>query len=347
MFADAAYVRAILGSVAVVLPVVAALLALVGIHQVDGLFLTPALSVLIPICVIGVFDALAGLLGMLVFGIGLIATAGLSSFSDLRFLLGMCLLGFAPGFLASSFRGIRRPEAISSHELYERAIDLLVAPLLAGWATIGIVSALPALAGAKLPIEEHAKILGACVAVAMLVRVLLEETTVRNFPNRLKTLNPSDLSGPALSQKLLSLVVRMGLFFFVSLAFVGHCWQLYFGTIVFIIPSFVNLYRDKFPNYPKLYHALPAGLPGLAFSLLIASAFLAYLQSAFGETPEFAKIAFALLPIPGLILSLLTVIGRSPAEGDVRWYLRPNNLWIYRIGGVLVFLATLKLTKII
>jgi hypothetical protein len=92
---------------------------------------------------------------------------------------------------------------------------------------------------------------------------------------------------------------------------------------------------------------LPSGLPGLAFALLIASASQVALQSLLGETPEFAKISFAALPVPGMLLSLVAVVGRSPAEGDVRLYMRPHNLWVYRIGGVLVLLATLRLTQII
>jgi hypothetical protein len=344
---ESAYLRAILGSAFMVLPILSMLAAFVGLQQVSGSFLPPALGPIAVILVVGVLDGFSGLLGMLTIGVGLILNPGLATPSDLRMLLGLGLLGFAPGMLASAFRNLRRPEAITSHQWYERIVDLLVAPFLAGWATLGIVSALPALAGAQLPIQEHATVLAWCAAITMFVRVLLEEAAVKYFPQRSKELNPSDLLPPTMRQKVISLFLRMGLFFFVSMAFVGHCWQLYAGTIIFIIPSFVGLYREKFPNYPRLYHVLPSGLPGLGFALLIASASLVVLQSIFGETPEFAKIAFVLLPIPGLVLSLLAVIGRSPEAGDVRWYMRPHNLWIYRIGGLFVLIATLRLTHII
>jgi len=347
LIGESAYLRAALGSAFIVLPALSVLLALFGLQQLEGMFLPLELGALAIICVLGILDGFAGLIGMLVFGLGLMLNPGLSSANDFRMLLGISLLGFAPGMLASAFRSIRRPEAITSHQRFERGIDLLVAPFLAGWATLGIVSALPALAGAQLPIVESANVLGWCAAITMFVRVLLEEAAVKYFPKRSKDLNPANLGSPSMRQKVISLVMRMGLFFFVSMAFVGHCWQLYAGTIIFIIPSFVGLYRDKFPNYPRLYQILPSGLPGLGFALLLASAALVLLQSLFGETPEFAKIAFVLLPIPGLVLSLLGIIGRAPNVGDVRWYLRPNNLWIYRIGGGLVLLGTLRLTNII
>jgi hypothetical protein len=329
------------------LPIASVLAAVIGLQQVNGMFLPPEVLVMSVILVIGVLDGFAGLLGMLIFGIGLMINPGLNSPNDLRMLLGLSLVGFAPGMLASAFRNLRRPEAITSHQVYERVVDLMVAPFLAGWATLGIISALPALAGVALPIQDNANALAVCAAITMFVRVLLEELAVKYFPNRSKELNPTNLASPSMQQKVISLFLRMGLFFFVSMAFVGHCWQLYAGTIIFIIPSFVGLFRDKFPNYPKLYQILPSGLPGLGFALLIASASLVVLQSLFGETPEFAKIAFVLLPIPGLLLSLLGIIGRAPHEGDVRWYMRPKNLWIYRLGGVLVLIATLRLTNII
>jgi hypothetical protein len=347
LIAESAYLRAALGSAFIGLPIASVLTALIGLQQINGLFLPPEAMALSVILIIGILDGFAGLLGMLTFGIGLILNPGLSSPNDLRMLLGLSLLGFAPGMLASAFRNLRRPEAVTSHQLYERVVDLIVAPFLAGWATLGIVSALPALAGAQLPIQDSANQLAWCAAITMFVRVLLEELAVKYFPKRSRELNPAELVSPSMKQKVISLFLRMGLFFFVSMAFVGHCWQLYAGTIIFIIPSFVSLYREKFPNYPKLYQILPSGLPGLGFALLIASAALVVLQSLFGETPEFAKIAFVLIPIPGLVLSLLGIIGRAPHEGDVRWYMRPKNLWIYRLGGVLVLLGTLRLTNII
>ncbi len=347
LICESAYLRAALGSAFITFPIVSVLAALIGLQQVDGMFLPPEIVALSVILIIGVLDGFAGLLGMLTFGIGLMLNPGLTTPSDLRMLLGLSLLGFAPGMLASAFRNLRRPEAITSHQIYERVVDLLVGPFLAGWATLGIISALPALAGVALPIQESANVLALCAAITMFVRVLLEELAVKYFPNRSKELNPTNLASTSMRQKVISLFLRMGLFFFVSMAFVGHCWQLYAGTIVFIIPSFVRLFRDKFPNYPKLYQILPSGLPGLGFALLIASASLVVLQSLFGETPEFAKIAFVLLPIPGLLLSLLGIIGRAPNEDDVRWYMRPKNLWVYRLGGVLVLLGTLRLTNII
>jgi hypothetical protein len=141
--------------------------------------------------------------------------------------------------------------------------------------------------------------------------------------------------------------MRAFIFWFVAGAFIGTSWHLYVGTALFIAPSYLGLLQDKFPNYPKLYQILPAGLPGLAFTLLVASYSLAGLTAILGETPDLAKMAFVLLPIPSVILSILGMLGREPADGDVRWYQRDQLTWLYRIGGIAIFIYTLQLTGII
>ena len=105
--------------------------------------------------------------------------------------------------------------------------------------------------------------------------------------------------------------------------------------------------QDRLPNYPKLYQLLPAGLPGLAFTLLISAGALVVLISVFGETPDLAKVAFVFLPIPPAILAVLGMLGREAAPDDVRWYQRPSLTWLYRFGGIVIFVVTLRLTGIV
>jgi hypothetical protein len=67
----------------------------------------------------------------------------------------------------------------------------------------------------------------------------------------------------------------------------------------------------------------------------------------FGETPDLAKVAFVFLPIPPAILAVLGMFGREAAPDDVRWYQRTSLTWLYRIGGIVIFVITLRLTGIV
>ena len=347
LISDGAYLKAMLGTIAMSLPVLGMVLGLIGVIQSGGLLLPPAGAIVLAIAVIGVFDALAGFLAMLVFTIGITATAGISTAADVRMILGLFIIGFGPALLAGAFRGLRRPAASAHHEWWERGVDLAVAPFLGGWATKGMVEALPALSGVQLPIADYATSIAWAVAIALIVRVILEEVVAKLFPGRLNFIHPTDLPSPSNLQKVIALTMRAGIFFFVAGAFIGTSWHLYAGTFLFIAPSYLGLLQDRFPNYPKLYQLLPAGLPGLAFTLLVASGSLSVLTSIFGATPDLAKVAFVLLPIPSVILSVLGMFGREPAQGDVRWYQREKLTWLYRIGGIGMLIYTMQLTGVI
>jgi len=86
------------------------------------------------------------------------------------------------------------------------------------------------------------------------------------------------------------------------------------------------MFQHRLPNSPALFHLLPAGLPSLAVSLFLGVTTAGYLATVYGTTPDFAKIAFMILPLPGLALSVIKLFGRSPKPGDVRWYQRLGGL---------------------
>lgn len=344
---DGAYARAILGSLTALLPITSILLGVIGIAITGSLLLPPPAIILLAMAVIGVFDAFAGFVGVTLYLIGVSVLAGVHTLGDIRMLVGTAAVTFAPGLLASAFRGLRREKAQDVNAWWERIVDLAVAPFLGGWATASMVGALPALAGVALPIAEHANQIGIAVAVALVIRVVGEELAAQLFPERLNKIHPDDIPGASTKQQSIALTLRFFAFLFVAGALVGNSWHLYVGGLLFILPSVLSFFQDRIPNSPKLYQILPGGLPGLAFALIVASATLNVLMHFLGATPDLAKMAFVLIPIPGFFMSLLGMVGREPAEGDVRWYQRENMVWIYRIGGIAVLMYTLRLTGII
>jgi hypothetical protein len=57
--------------------------------------------------------------------------------------------------------------------------------------------------------------------------------------------------------------------------------------------------------------------------------------------------SFALLPIAMLVLNVLHIIGRHGLDGEVRWIRRSGLVWLYRIGGIVMLLVTMKLAGVI
>ena len=344
---DGAYLRAMFGSVTLLATFFAMGLGSTSAIALDGDVLPPPALVLGIIAVIGVFDALSGFLGMFTFAITALVLADERTAGDIRMLMGIVLLGFGPVLLANGARNFRGESSYSGEYIWERITDVAVGAFLAGWSASAMVSVLPALAGLTLPIADSANAIGLAVAIATIVRIAAEEAAARLFPARLNELHPTEVDDSSLIQKMIALGMRAGVFFFVAAAFIGYEWYLYVGTLLFIIPSYLGLFADRVPNNPALFQLIPAGLPGLIFSLALGAFTVGLISSVLGDDPLLAKLSFVLVPIPVFIVAILSLIGREPREGDVRWYERDNFKMLYRIGGAVAFFTVLKMTGIL
>jgi hypothetical protein len=344
---DGAYLRAMFGTLSIILPIVGLATGLLGLTQIQDDLLVPAWQTLLLIAVLGTFDAFAGFLATVSFAIGALVIHGATTANDLRLQIGILLIGFGPALLATAFRKIRKQSELHFNYWWERIIDLAVVTFLAGWTMSSMVSTLPALAGMTMPAANHVTDFSLAVAAAMFVRIIAEEFASRVFTNRLNAINPTSVPATSQLQKSTALLIRLGLFIFVSAALMGNTWQTWVGSILFILPTFLGWYSDKLPNFPRLWKLLPAGVPGLALSLVIASTTTALVGAWLGATPDLAQWSFVLLPIPLLILSILGLFGRHGENPDdprpiktERWKL------VYRIGGVVMLIITLRLAGI-
>jgi hypothetical protein len=344
---DGAYLRAAFGSFGLLPTVASALIALGAVAVNDTGVAAPHWQWFIVLAVIGIFDAFAGLIGTTLFVVGTIVMHGSLGLDDVRLLLGVIIVGYGPALLANAFRAFRKEPEDGEEYWWERLVDLVVLPFIGGWVTATMISTLPALAGSTLAIANHVDTFGITIAIAITLRVLLEEFVARWFPARLDTLHPTDVDDPAPIQKWISVAFRLSVFIFVTAALMGNVWQVWVGSALFILPTIVGFYSHRFKNFPWIWRVLPTGIPGLAFALIVASLTTSVVGMWFGTSPDLALWSFALLPIPMLALSILGMLGREGNEGEIRWIRRPGFKWIYRIGGVVMLLATMQLAGVI
>jgi hypothetical protein len=323
------------------------MISVMNVSLNDGAVLTPQWQWFIVLAVIGIFDAFAGLVGTLIFVAGTVATAGTLGIDDVRLLLGVIIVGYGPALLANAFRAFRKEPEEGEEYWYERLVDLVVLPFIGGWVTATMISILPALAGTTMAVANHVTEFAIAIAIAITLRVVFEEFVARWFPSRLDVLHPTDVSDPVPVQKWLSVAFRLSVFIFVTAALMGNVWQAWVGSALFILPTILGFYSHKFKNYPWIWRVLPTGIPGLAFALIVASITTSIVGSWFGSAPDLALWSFALLPIPMLGIAILAMIGREGNEGEVRWIRRPGFKWVYRIGGVLMLLATMELAGVL
>jgi hypothetical protein len=344
---DGAYLRAATGIFSIIPSIASIVLAVVSLFANNGALVPPPWQLFLLIAVIGIFDTFAGLLGTAVFVIGSLLIGAGGDLNSIRMLLGVIIVGYGPALLANAFRAFRKVSESGNSYWWERLVDVAVLPFIGGWVTASMISTLPALAGITLSVANHVTDFALAIALAIAIRVAFEELTSRMFIERLNYLHPTEVTDTHRASRWVSLVIRLAVFIFVTAALMGNDWRVWMGSALFVVPTVLGWYSDRFPNYPWLWRILPNGIPGLAFTLVVASATTSLVGVFFGTSPELVLWSFALLPISMLALSVLHMLGRHGEPDEVRLIQRPGLVWLYRIGGIVMLIVTMKLAGVI
>ena len=343
--ADGTYLRAMFGSAALLLPILAVVLGALGVLNVNGLALAPSVVLLSVIAFVGTLDAFAGLAAFIAFTIGIAVSGGITSVDSIRTLLGLAVIGFGPALIAGATRPLRR--AGHEFDLWERLADFVIIPLLGAFTVQSMVSALSGLSGYEMSITQYADLIAMVALLGLLLRVSLEEFTARAYPARITEIAPAEIPKPGTIQRSIVSVVRTGIFLFIAVAFIGNVWQLWVGALIFLAAQLCEVFAARMPNSPRLYHAVPVGIPKLVLILLVSLGLSTLLTLVLGANADLARYSFVFLMLPGLALAALGMFGREPAEGDTRWYLRPSMRTWYRAGGILLLVAAIYITQML
>ena len=343
---DGAYLRAMAGSLSLILPVAALTLAVVSANANHGQVLPPPWGLFLAIALIGVFDAFAGFVGAVTFiAISLLTAHQHIEAPQLRMMFGVLFISMGPALLMTAFRALRKDTAPGFVGVWDRATDFVIAPVMAGVSVTTAVTVMPALAGLTLPVANHVQAFGIFVAVAAMARVLLEEFSTKAFPARLDSINPSSLPASPVVQQWAALIVSYGMWVFLTGAISGEVWQVYVGSFFFLLPTILGKFSDKFPNSVVLWRLMPQGMPGLVFTLFVSAASAMIVMAFIGANPAFASWNMILLPLPLLIISILGLLGRHGAtEDEVR--LSQRSPILFRIGGLVILVIALRLMGI-
>jgi len=342
VLADGTYLQALVGYLFIpVLMIGTGLGVYLGLTTDFKAGVIPASYLLVlAIVLLGIFDSLAGLLAWVGFTVVAIASGGVLSITDIRALLGFSLLLFTPILVAGATRPLRR--SLKNLDLWERVGDIAIATLLTGWAVKGMALAVDGFAQQKTVIGEHANSFGYLAATAVLVRYLLEDVATRLAPRRIEFLTPARIQSQTLNSFLGTLLVRVLLYLFFMYGFFGPSWQVLVAIAILVVPTFLGFFKSSFPNFPKLFQILPSGIPAVIILSYIGLAFGIWIDSLPLIAEDKSKTILVLSSIPGLVFSLLKLIGGSPAKNDVKWYRRPKFNLLYKgLGPVALLIATL------
>lgn len=345
VIADASWLQAIFGPLALLSPIVGACLGITifATHNFSTTVIPSATPALIALFAVGVFDAMAGATGAFALFISIIISGKVHSTADIRGLMGVAVLFFLPILIAGTMRPLRRLRAETP--VWERITDYLVAPLFTFWSVKSLVSAIDGFAQQQTELSQSAVKLAIISSTLIVIRLACEDLAHNLAPARIEYLSAPKVRTMDSYYLLVSIGVKTAIYLFFMYGFLQFSWQGLVAVAFLVTPQIIKLYGDRIPNFPLLFQIIPGGVPGTVFTALLGIAISKWVNMLPLVAEDKSRTIFVLVGIPGFILSMLKIFGRSPKDGDVRWYRRPKYNLLYRPAGVVMFFAALSLVS--
>ncbi len=344
LFADAAYLRAMIGSLSLITFPLAILLGLNALQDVENQALPPTWIVIATIAGLGLIDAFAGFLVSFIYVAGILMAGNLTTLPEILTVLGTTSLFFTPTLVATSFRPLRRYTLNWDNRL-ERIGDYLIASLLTGWTLSKIIATFNVLAGVQLAIVADANKVGIAIGLFVFIRMFAEDMATYFYPQRLGK-NIIEFGAPGKVQQLFSLVGKSFMFLLVTQSFVGLNLQLVIGTIFFAVPILVKIViGQRLPKVRYLNYVLPKGTIRLIVMTLSGTLCAEFSSQFFTNPRDLLTWGFVILSVPGLVISMLGLFADESHKLD--WKKSNPGKLVYLVGALVVFylLSQIALNK--
>jgi hypothetical protein len=343
---DGAYLRAIAGALTTYLKILSIGIGLYGGFSADST-IQISFWILLALTCIGVLDALSGALGYFALILSLAIQETNIDLPLIQYFAGMALLGFAPILAGSAFRGFRRDLSMGFEHFWNRIGDLVLTTFFIVWIYQNLLTGLSVLARSEIEIQSEERLMSIAIAGAFLLRLLLEEIAARHYPLRLASDHTLDLPEQKIFFQTLAMIFRTTVFFLVSASFIGICWQLWVGTLIYLIPQLLGIIDFQFKAPKLLLASLPNGLASLVTSLVVGFATAAGLNYLIGNNADFARTSFALSAIPITAISIVRNFGQHENFDPDKPNFFEQGKIRHSIYGMTLFVITLKLTDFI
>lgn len=335
---DGDTLRAMFGSWAALLTMVAVPLGLIAGFTTQFEALPPMWFVLLGIIVISVFDATAGFVAGTLFFLPILLLGNITNRPEWLTALGVVVLCFAPALLASAFRPMRR-FTNNNDDRWERVTDYAIATLLTYWAVKKMVEAMSGLARLELTITSYSHQIAVATAAALLIRISLEDLAIRHYPSRLKEIYVQ-IEDRTASQQVRYILFKILCFVLMAAPFAGSPLNLLLGATIFAIPQFTYLkLEDRIPKF-NLY--FPRGLMKTIIMIFVMVLVSSFIEALFSSTEEFLRWNFVVMALPGLVFHYLYAMDQG---ANTVWRKSQYGRWVYRIGGVIIFALMVQVVR--
>jgi hypothetical protein len=337
---DANYLRAMLGSLSFLSVPIGVALGILSLQSSHFQPMPPEWALLAAVAILSIFEALGGLVAVLIYAVGVFASGNLQGPASILTVMAVAAISVSPSILAGSFRPFRRK--ISGDEnIWERGSDYLLAAILTNWTFVGFINSLNPIAGKQLAITGHAHEIGFIVGGAIVLRMIFEDIATYFYPVRLSRLE-ANLPKPSVRQQYISNIVKSLIFAIVMERFIGMSAPLIIGTVLFVLPNLLKLSAGKLlPKSRLLHFALPKGGVRIVVMTILGTLFAKLATHIYTDPAEFLTWGFLLLSIPGFVVSILGLLSDDKNAGSLKHH--KLGIWVYRIGGLAIFYLIIQI----
>lgn len=291
----------------------------------------PSTGLLVGILVLSCFDALAGFLASLAFGVLVVGDLG---DGGLAVVVALGLLWTALPLIADLIRPLRRIGQGWTYR-WDRLADAVIGALVCGWLAQRLADGIGAFSAKAAGFDAGSIAVIAGLAIAG--RVLLGTIVDLGYPERLRATQGFDeLPEPRTYALVLGFAVRMLLFFILGQALIGSCWQLWVGLLLFALPDLIAAIRSRSALAPTLRSGLPAGLTQVLVLVVWASLLVAFAIDQTDGDLDKLKAAFIAAGLLPAVFGLVQVMADEDAP-------RPQTSWKLQLAGVGIVVATAAL----
>ena len=325
---DGMWARAMFGSAALLLWVAGITVGLSSLIQTGFTVVPASFAIILAIIVLGVLDAMAGLLAWATISLGALVTGHLTTMDDFLTIVGIGLLAVSLSFFAHHLRPIRRHIHSGLGPVFDRCADYAISPVIVAFTALGLAEGLNGLSGLELVSHEDLLYVELVTGAAVAIRMILEDLALHHYPQRCKAVSFPQHHKPSRPWRVAAIACRTLITFLVFGAFIGYAGFALGAALLLAVPLLMDVFRSRVPRIQGLHQFLPEGIVELTTTAVIG----VILASYFFKWGPAAHLLPGLLVLTFVPSALFAILHGISAHGEPRL-----GKWARRLLGVPVY----------
>jgi hypothetical protein len=325
---DGMWARAMFGSASLLLWVAGIAVGISSLIQTGFSVVPASFAIILAIIVLGVLDAMAGLLAWATISLGALVTGHLTTMDDFLTVVGIGLLAMSLSFFAHHLRPIRRHIHSGLGPVFDRCADYAISPVIVAFTALGLAEGLNGLSGLELVSHEDLLYVELVTGAAVAIRMILEDLSIRHYPQRCKAVSFPRHHKPSRPWRLAAIACRTLITFLVFGAFIGYGVFALGAALLLAVPLLMDVFNSQVPRIRGLHQFLPEGIVELTTTAVIGVIIASYLFK-WGPAADLLPGLLVLAFVPSALFAILHGIstGGEPRLGK----------WARRLLGVPVY----------